>query len=192
MLGALVAEADELDRRLVSLELRESTLGQRQRRLEQREAQLDADATRLHAVQAEQERRTAELARRERAAEDREHELATAAEAVRREQRQVGQRLQELDRRATELDLRERRFAQRWSRLIGSWWRRPRRLGAGARACELLFAPTPAGYELLPQEGLALARGARLRLPAQSGPFLVSKVAPWPFDERWCAYLQQD
>ena len=61
------------------------------------------------------------------------------------------------------------------------------------RRCDLLFVPAAAGYTLLEQRGLALEVGARVTglLDAEQ-VFVVSKIAPWAFDDRWCAYLQAE
>jgi hypothetical protein len=55
-----------------------------------------------------------------------------------------------------------------------------------------LFVPSADGYKLLRQDGLALEQDATVRgLLGEQMTYVVTKVTQWPFDGRWCAYLQR-
>lgn len=125
--------------------------------------------------------------------------LVRRAEAADERLRQLDARERELaaaeaalEERTQELAERERRFSSRWAWLLRAL-RPPRpRLHREARVCQFLLAPSPHGYVLLPQDGLALKRGATLTgLLGEERSFVVTKIAPWAFDGRWCAYLQE-
>jgi hypothetical protein len=136
--------------------------------------------------------------------ERREDELQTAVLALRsqfehveQQQRLVEQARHELAERAQLLAEQEREIEQRasrlhWRWLVRAWQWRPRLPGQGARVCELLFVPSPRGYRLLEQRGVALEREATLSgLLGEEMTYVVAKMAPWPLDGRWCAYLEQ-
>ncbi len=134
-----------------------------------------------------------------RAAHLREREASAASDAARVEARMVSLSISEarleaerasLAEEAARLDERETRFAGRWRWLVQSWRRRRWRRDS-MRVCDLLFVPTPDGYRLLEQSGVALGPGAILAGLQEQRRFFVSKIAPWPFDERLCAYLQE-
>ena len=162
------AGLDERARELAALELR----------LRLQEKALESQAERVRVAAAETEHRNAEIARAGRVLEE------TASELARREH--------ELEAGQAELAGRESRFAARWRWLIRACRWRPTLPGRDARVCELLFVPSPEGYKLLEQDGLALRRGAVLSgLLAEEQRHVVTKIAPWAFDGRWCAYLQE-
>ena len=91
---------------------------------------------------------------------------------------------------AVELEEREVRFLGRWGWLARTWrhaWRRD-----AFQPCDLLFIPTLDGYRLLEQDGVALRAGSILTgLVDEQRTFVVTKIAPLPLDDRWCAYLQE-
>ena len=94
---------------------------------------------------------------------------------------------------AEALALREERFSSRWRWLIRTWRHRPRLSRERLRVCDLLFVPSAAGYTLLDQRGLALEVGARVTgVLGADHAYVVTKIAPWAFDGRWCAYLQAE
>jgi hypothetical protein len=131
-----------------------------------------------------------ELDDRADAIERRERELAEARQALdwrelvlEHEQRLVEERARKVDERANRLH---------WRWLMGIWRWRPPIASRAFRVCEFLFVPTPAGYVLLEQEGVALRPGAILTgLTGSDARFQVTKIAQWDLDGRWCAYMQQ-
>jgi hypothetical protein len=165
-LEGLVAEAEALAGRLQPLVARERAVSERERQA---------------ALLSE------ELGRREHELAVVPNESAEAVTTLRREER----RLDELGLRlGPQAGMLDRGYRDRWRR---AWQRRPR-LGDSnqGQACDLLFLPTPQGYALLGQSGLTLRRGARLTLSPGGPEYVVLRIACWPFDGRWCAYLQQE
>jgi hypothetical protein len=161
----LLAEAEVLGQRACALAEGERALVDREAKASEQRTQLDADAS--------------ELAGRE----------ADVAFAQERQELQWSRLREE----AAQLSARESQFMSRWRWLRRSWRQRPLRPAEDARACDLLFVPTSEGYKLLAQDGLALVPGATLTgLLGEERCFVVAKIAPWPFDGRWCAYLQQE
>ncbi len=161
----LLAEAEVLGQRARALAEGERALVDREAKASEQRKQLDAEAS--------------ELAGREA-------EIAFAQER----QELQWSRLRE---EAAQLSARESQFMSRWRWLQRSWRQRPLRPAKGARVCDLLFVPSSEGYKLLAQDGLALVPGATLTgLLGEERCFVVAKIALWPFDGRWCAYLQQE
>ncbi len=177
-LQGFVAEAEALAARFHSLAQREHLVAERTK-------DLDEAVDRLSVRQAALDTVSLELDRRERALATLEGKTAKERDALDRTQQQLAKLGG--GSAAAEPGLRPR---DRWWR---GWRQRSPRLGEGSgQACDLLFLPTSEGYELLHEDGLALRRGARLVLSPGGPTFSVSKIAPWPFDGRRCAYLQQE
>lgn len=169
---------------------------------------LALEADRLEAVAAETEEELRELARERRELAERADELARERTALQSESERVAAAAEELrvqkqtvdgaratlEHRVRALDAREAAFASRWRWLLRAWsWRPHRPGGPTTRTCEFLFVATSDGYRLLEQEGVALRKGSRLTgLLAEEHVFVVTKIAPWSFDGRWCAYVQQE
>lgn len=136
------------------------------------------------------EQRARALAEGERALADREAKASEQRKKLDERQELQWSRLRE---EAAQLSARESQYMSRWRWLQRSWRQRPLRPAKGARVCDLLFVPTSEGYKLLAQDGLALVPGATLTgLLGEERCFVVAKIALWPFDGRWCAYLQQE
>ena len=143
----------------------------------------------VHAVAANEEA-TAELARRGAEVAENAKRLREELELLEQRQALLGGIAGELDERARVLEARESRLHWRW--LWRAWTWRPPLPGRAARVCDLLFVPSPDGYKLIEQDGVALQPGAKLTgLLDETASFVVLKIAPLPFDGRWCAYLQQ-
>jgi hypothetical protein len=139
-------------------------------------ADLVADAVEL-------DERADAIARREREVAEAEQALDWRAFVLEHEQRLVEERARQVDERASRLH---------WRWLLRVWRWRPPIAGRAFRICEFLFVPTPGGYSLLEQEGVALRPGAILTgLTGSDARFQVTKIAQWDFDGRWCAYVQQ-
>jgi hypothetical protein len=186
----LVEDAAVLSRRIMAIAERERELAGRETQLVERLSETASLATRLGELEADLVARETRIAEQDRESAELALETAAAMEALRHEQRHAEQTALSLDGRAAELDEREQRFARRWRWLLRSW-RLPRIRRADVQLCDLLFLPTMDGYKLLRQDGVGLRRGSRLNLAPEGGSFVVSKIAPWPFDDHWCAYLQQ-
>lgn len=182
-LEGLVSEAEALARHFVSLAEREHLVVERARKLDEADERLARREAELDSLRSELERQGSDLAGLAR-------ETGAERDALQRDQRQLeklGVRLG--SRGGSAAGATGGRFRARWR----AWQRRPHRLGdRPGQACDLLFLPTGEGYELLREDGLALRRGARLVLSPGGPTYSVSKIAPWPFDGRWCAYLQQE
>jgi prefoldin subunit 5 len=142
---------------------------------------------------AENAHTAAGLARREADLQSEQEKMQTWADQLTREHEMVEKGRAQLEKSADELERREARFASRWRWLLRGWRWRPPLPGGKARLCELFVVPSSDGYKLLVQEGVALRPGSTLTgLLAEERTFVVSKIAPWSFDGRWCAYLQQE
>jgi hypothetical protein len=132
----------------------------------------------------------AELDERAQAIVRREHELREIEQELEQRELVLGHAQLLVEERAREVEEKSARLSWRW--LLRAWRWRPPPAGQTYRTCDFLFVPTPDGYVLLEQEGLALRPGAILTgLIDSDVRFAVTKVAPWEFDGRWCAYLQQ-
>jgi hypothetical protein len=182
----LVLQAEPLVARFRSLALRERRVSEQERRTAIEREQLNTSAESLRGLESDLEARGVELGRRERTLAQEATQNAEAVDGLRREQERLEELGLLLGPESADVGQGPRH------RLRRAWHRRPRLAGAKAQVCDLLFLPTSQGYALLRQEGLALRRGARLTLAPEGPSFVVSKVAPWPFDGRWCAYLQQE
>jgi uncharacterized protein (DUF3084 family) len=177
-------ELEALAERAAALDHRVRALLAGEEHLEAARAELAADVSRAHARAAVLERREEELARRARTLE----QEGAAQAAVRQE---LAAREAALEARDRGLAAREERFSSRWRWLL-RLLRAPRLRRDEVRECGLLMLPAADGYVVLEQEGLALRRGARVAgLLAEDREFEVTKIAPWAFDGRWCAYLQE-
>lgn len=175
----LLAEAEVLGQRARALAEGERALVDREAKASEQREQLDAEAGELAA-------RAADRA----SAEER---LRLGAAELRVEQERQEMQWSRLREEAAQLSDRESQYLSRWRWLQRSWRQRPLRPAKGARVCDLLFVPTSAGYKLLAQDGLALVPGATLTgLLGEERRFVVAKIALWPFDGQWCAYLQQE
>jgi hypothetical protein len=132
----------------------------------------------------------AELDERARAVVRRELELRNAERELGERELVLGHAQLLVEERTRELQAKAARLHWRW--LLRAWRWRPPPAGREFRACDFLFVPTADGYVLLEQEGVALRPGAILTgLIDSDVRFVVTKIAPWEFDGRWCAYLQQ-
>jgi FtsZ-binding cell division protein ZapB len=120
-----------------------------------------------------------------------EAEIAVARAELERREERVEEAQRALDEQTRELEGRAARMRWRW--LVRAWrWRPPRPHGS-ARTCALFFVPSPGGYKLLEHDGVAVTPSARISgLLGEDRRYVVTKLAPWPFDDRWCAYLQED
>lgn len=132
---------------------------------------------------AELDERADAIARREREVAEAEQALEWRAFVLEHEQRIVEERAREIEEKAGRMH---------WRWLLRAWRWRPPIASRSFRVCEFLFVPTPGGYALLEQEGIALRPGAILTgLTGSDARFQVTKIAQWDFDGRWCAYVQQ-
>jgi prefoldin subunit 5 len=169
--------------RLTDLAVEATELDERVQALAEGEREVERSKRDLARAVAANEDAAADLARRE-------SELAAALEKLDAELELLERRTRSVDERARALDARESRLHWRW--LLKAWAWRPPLPGRAARVCDLLFVPSSDGYKLIEQDGVALQPGATLTgLLDETASFVVSKIAPWPFDGRWCAYLQQ-
>lgn len=155
----------------------------------QREREIETRAASVAEAQARAAARISELDERERTlAEEWTALAAQAAKLVSRETL-AAQTEAELHERRRALEARAARFHWRWFLRVWAW--RPRPLSKKARLCEFFFVPTPQGYKLLEQAGVAVTPQARLTgLLDQQTSYSVTKLAQLPFDGRWCAYLE--
>ena len=154
-----------------------------------RERELETLREVLAGQHARQTARAAELDERERALARERAAVTEQASIVARREKVVAELHAELLEQAHALEKRAARFHWHWFLRAWSW--RPRPLGAKARICELFFVPGPNGYKLLEQAGVALAPQAQLTgLLDERMTYVVTKIAQWPFDGRWCAYLE--
>lgn len=156
------------------------------RRREQEVERLRETLAGQHAHQAARE---IELDERERAI-SREHAAVTErASIVARREKVAAQMHAQLVEQARALEKRAARVHWRW--FVRAWAWRPPRLSSKPRTCELFFVPSPGGYKLLEQTGVALTRQAQLTgLLDERTTYVVTKIAQRPFDGRWCAYLE--
>jgi hypothetical protein len=174
-LAKLAVEARRMDALASALPARQADLERRQNHLELATAANRAEATRLRELEASLSAG--------RAALEAYDALLDRREAVLEERRQ------ELTEREQALEQRAARLHWRW--LVRVWQWRPPMANRKTRNCELLFVPSPDGYKLVEQAGLALAPDAQLTgLLDEHCTFTVSKIAQMPLDGRWCAYLQ--
>jgi hypothetical protein len=176
-LEELHALAEPLDRLDGQLSVREGALAQRQELIE-------IEASTVGAQLAELEERELQIAG-ERSLLDLRASSVSVAES------KLEDEAARLVDEAARLDDREEQFAGRWGWLVRSW-RLPVGRGGSFRRVDLLFIPTVDGYRLLNQQGLGLENGAILSgLIGEERSYVVTKIAPFPFDDRWCAYLQE-
>ena len=212
-LAGLTDQAAELEERMLALSRSERKLAEREARaaLETRALNAQIELSRDVAAEAEAQRQglarsrreldqavaenartAAALARREVDLRSEHEQMLISADVLSRERALLEDARAELEDRTRELALREARFVSRWRWLLRAWSWRPPLPGGKARLCELLLVPSSDGYKLLEQDGVALRPGSTLTgLLAEERTFVVSKIAPWAFDGRWCAYLQQ-
>ena len=159
--------------------------------LDRREREIELASTALAEAEAAHSAAAFELARRETDLAGDIDALQLRAERLDEQQARLVEADSELHARERELEAQARRLHWRW--LLRMWRWRPPLAGRDARVCELLFVPCTDGYRLLEQEGVALQRGAKLcGLLGERNCYVVTKIAPWQLDGRWCAYLQQD
>jgi hypothetical protein len=179
----LVVQAAELDERAASIARERRDLDLGRRRL--------SEAMVVHGAAV------ADLACREGRLGTAVSALRSQFELVRSQQAQLDKARQDLAELTQNLADQQRDFERRASRLHWRWllraWRwRPPSPRHDARICELLFVPSADGYKLLRQDGLALEQDATVRgLLGEQMTYVVTKVTQWPFDGRWCAYLQR-
>ena len=176
-LSDFAVEAAELDERAVDAARRERRLAEVARELAETDGRQAA--------------RAAELDERERALAQ-ESETLSELRSLLVTRAEVATELQkELLKEARALEARAARFHWRW--LLRAWSWRPPLIGSKARVCELFFVPSAAGYKLLEQKGVALTPGAHVRgLLDEDSSYVVTKIAQWPLDGRWCAYLERN
>jgi hypothetical protein len=174
-LSDFAVEAAELDERAADT-------ARRERRL----AEL---AKELAETDARQAARAAELDARERALSQEGETLSELRSLLVTRAEVATEMQQELLKEARALEARAARFHWRWFLRAWSW--RPPPIGSKARVCELLFVPSSAGYKLLEQNGIALTPRAHVTgLLDEHSSYVVTKIAQWPLDGRWCAYLE--
>jgi len=179
----LIVQAAELDERAAALARERCDLDSGRRQLDEAIA-LHGDAV-------------ADLGRREEGFGTAVVALRAQFELIQHQQAQLEEGRHNLAELAQNLAEQEREFERRTSRLhwrwlLRAWQWRPRSPSRGARICELLFVPSSDGYKLLQQDGVALEQDATVRgLLGEQMTYVVTKIAPWPFDGRWCAYLQR-
>lgn len=174
-LSKLVDEARGLDERLAVVM--------------QREEEIEVLAASVAEARAREVARAAELDERERALAEEQTRLAEQAAQLGWRETSAAELEAELVERAGALEERVGRLRWRWLLRVWSW--RPRLLSKQARVCELFFVPTPHGYKLLEQAGVAVTPQARLTgLLDEQNTYAVTKLAQLPFDGRWCAYLE--
>jgi chromosome segregation ATPase len=191
---AQVAEGDaraKLERR--DLETRAEHLAAIAVETEAGRQDLIRDKLELAKALADNTARADELTHREGDLHSAWERVSAAADQLSLKRRIIEEARLELQQEALDLDERDAAFAARWRLLLRAWTWRPRLPGTKTRLCEFVMVPSHDGYKLLEQEGVALRRGSRLRgLLAEERTFVVTKIAPWSFDGRWCAYLQQE
>lgn len=176
--------------RLTDLAIEATELDERARALADDEREVERVKHELAQAIAANQDAAADLARREAELAANVEKLEAELELLEQRQALLEEDQRGLDEHARVLEARESRLHWRW--LLRAWKWRPPLPGRAARACDLLFVPSPDGYKLLEQDGVALQPGAKLTgLLDETTSFVVSKIAPWPFDGRWCAYLQQ-
>jgi chromosome segregation ATPase len=185
VLGELTAEVESLLVRVFPLAQRERRVSERERSIARERAELTATAEQQRLDELDLQRRLHEIDRREREHGEALVQHAQAVDAVRRVQ-------DRLDKLAIDVSREHVVSASVLQRVRSAWDRRREAGSSSAEPCDLLFLPTPEGYTLLRQEGLALRRGARLTLAVDGPTFVVTKISRWPFDDRCCAYLQQE
>jgi hypothetical protein len=188
---ASVAALSLAARRLSEIAAEAADLDERSAAVAEREWELDALARLLAEEHARQLARAAELVEGERALAQQRVAVEEQGEHVAaREALVVGLEAELLDQ-AQAFEARAERFHWRW--FLRAWAWCPRIRSSNARVCELFFVPTPRGYKLLEQTGVALTPDARIRGLLNDGTvYAVTKVAQLPFDGRWCAYLEID
>ena len=176
--------------RLSDLAIEATELDERAQALADGEQEVERARSNLVQAVAANEIATAELERREAELAEDAQRVQGEVELLERRKALLERVERELDERARVLEARESRLHWRW--LWKAWKWRPPLPGRGARVCDFLFVPSPDGYKLIEQDGVALQPGAKLTgLLSETASFVVSKIAPLPFDGRWCAYLQQ-
>lgn len=176
-LAGLAVEATELDERVAAVA--------------DRERELEVLGITLAEEHARQIARAAELDEGERALARRHAALTEQESIVASREALVVELQEELLDQARAFDERAQRFHWRWFLRVWAW--RPRLRGPNARTCELFFAPSPGGYKLLEQTGVAVTPQARISgLLDEHTIYRVTKFGQLPFDGRWCAYLEID
>jgi septal ring factor EnvC (AmiA/AmiB activator) len=177
-LGQLLHEAALLDRRARQMARDEERLVAARR-------DLDREAESVAVQQAEVQEREEQLERREA-------QLRLASSALDDERARLEAESARIAHAEDELAMRERRFDNRWRWLVGCLSLVRIRRRSEVRPCDVLLVPTQDGYRLLGQSGLAVAPGAVLRgLVDTHRTFEVTRIAPVPFENRICAYLQE-
>jgi hypothetical protein len=184
-IAALSAAAHRLaDFAVEAAELDESAVA-----IRRRERELEKLSKALAGQQARQAAHEAELAERERAVSRERDAVIERASIVARREKVAAQLHAQLVEQARALEKRAARFHWRW--FVRAWSWRPPRLGSKPRTCELFFVPSPGGYKLLEQTGVALTPEAQLTgLLDERTTYVVTRIAQRPFDGRWCAYLE--
>jgi hypothetical protein len=176
--------------RVADLVVDAAELDERTRALVRRERELAAGERELNRGRERQAEIAEDLARRE-------HERALAVRELELERESLQRARALLEQAQRDVEARERALEEkaarlRWRWLLRAWRWRPPVLGHAFRVCEFLLVSTPAGYVLLEQGGVAVRRGSILTgLLGRDTSFVVTNIAPWQFDGRWCAYLQQ-
>jgi hypothetical protein len=180
--GESLAALSAAARRVADLAVEAAELDECASAVRQRERELAAQHAHLTARAADLDEREHALAQERAAVTDRASMLAVR-EAV------VADLHEELLTQARELEERAARIHWRW--FVRAWSWRPRLPGRKARVCELFFVPSPGGYKLLEQAGVAVTPHAMLTgLLDERTTYVVTKLGQWPFDGRWCAYLE--
>jgi hypothetical protein len=189
--AASVAALSLAAQRLSDLAVDSAELDERAAAVAVRERELEAFAAILAEERARQVARAAELGEGERALVQQRAALTEQQSIVASREALLGQLHEELLMQARTLEERAQHFYWRWFLRVWEW--RPRLPGANARVCELFFVPSPSGYKLLEQTGVAVTPRARVRgLLDEDTTYVVTKLGQLPFDGRWCAYLESD
>jgi hypothetical protein len=175
-LEELVATAIELDERHRSLVPREEDVRRRLARVEIEEEALTAKST--------------ELDERETILDADKAELDQRMQWLADEQAWLTTEMTKLAEQTEQLEEQRAGYLRRWGWLARSWRQRP--WPSPLRPCDRFFVPTPDGYKLLPQAGIGVVPGAVLTgLLEEERTYVVTRIAPWPFDDQWCAYLAE-
>lgn len=183
--------------RIADFIVQAAELDERAAALSRERCDLDAGRRQLDEAIAEHGDAVADLGRREGGFGTAVIALRSQFELIEHQQAQLDEARHDLAELTQNLAEQEREFERRTSRLhwrwlLRAWQWRSRFPSRGAQICELLFVPSSDGYKLLQQDGLALERDATVRgLLGEQMTHVVTKIAQWPFDGRWCAYLQR-
>jgi hypothetical protein len=184
-----VAAVSAAARRLSDRAVQAAELDDRAAAVLKHERGLAAAAAELAEREAREIARAAELNERERALMQERAALDGQRSLILSRESLTAQLREELADEARRLEERAARLHWRWFLRAWSW--RPPLLSRKARVCELFFVPSPHGYKLLDQTGLAVTPQSRITGLLEEGTsYVVTRITQWPLDGRWCAYLE--